>query len=103
MFSKTFQSERTPAAESKATKQLKLFTFLHDIHLKKAPAADLKGNKNIPGIMFDNFLQYVIGKSACGRLRHNKNEVYQTSLDFTGLHRTSAEFTGVHKNSYKFR
>ena len=41
-------------------------------------------------------------KAPAAALRHDKNEVYQTSPDFTGLHRTSPDFSRVYQDSIEF-
>ena len=61
--------------------------------LKKAPAANLKGNKNTKTTMI-HIMFTIFGKkkAPAAALRQSKNEVYRTSPDFTGLHWNSPEF-----------
>ena len=75
------------------------YVFKTIFNRRQAPAANLKGNKNITNMAFHICSQYVLKKAPAAALRHDQNEVHQTSPDFTGLQQTSLDFTGVYRNS----
>ena len=67
---------------------------------KKAPAANLEGNNKSKKYDCSLLLTIFDWKMApAAALRHDKNEVQQTSPYFTGLHRTSPAFTLTPQNS----
>ena len=95
-FCTVFVRKNAPAANLKGNKNIKrmiVALFLTILTRKNAPAANLKGNKNIKSIMFHHLLTTFTEKNApAAGLRHDTNGLHRSSPDLTGLHWNSSEF-----------